>query len=122
MFSQKFFMRCYTWNLTCNGIKDQALKERQDAVVEHLFKQSPQSWFKEYAYDTYMEYWDGSKKGYILQNTTFRISKKANILGPLAAVFGRQLEYKIATLNEWKEHRGNYPDKFIVEVSQTEFS
>ena len=37
-FTQKLFMRCLTWNLTNNDIKDFALRSRQDAVVIHVFQ------------------------------------------------------------------------------------
>ena len=47
-----------------------------------------------------MTFWDGSRKGYITQKTVYELSKKVNILGPIAAIFGRDLELRIATERE----------------------
>ena len=100
-FTQKLFMRCLTWNLGCNDIKDGALKERQDAVVIFLFREDPRGWFRKYPLDTYMEFWDGSCQGYVNQNMMFKLSKKVNILGPIAAIFGRDVELHISTHAGW---------------------
>ena len=110
--TQKLFMRCFTWNLTNNDIKEFLLRSRQDCLVTHVFGQYPPDWFKKYSQDTWIEFWDGSCQGYISQTTLYHLSKKVNILGPIAAVFGRDLEYKICT------HEGYYDDCIPAEAIQ----
>ena len=96
-FTQKLFMRCITWTLMNNDIKGQALQVRQDAVVGHLFRDDPKTWFRRYTQDTWMTRWDAQCQGYVSQRTLQEISKKVNILGPIAGVFGRDLEMELTT-------------------------
>ena len=90
-----------------------ALQMRQDAIVSHLFQEDPKSWFKMYGQDTYMPHWDGNYCGFVSKNTIFELSKKVNILGPLARVFRRDLELEVAT----HQGRFDYIPTRVIETS-----
>ena len=96
-FVQRLFMRCIQWTLICNDIKGYQLYERQDAIVFHLFDQEPTKWFSKYKDDTYMATWDGRWYGYVSMAKIQELAKRVNIFGPIAGVFGRDLEHRIVT-------------------------
>ena len=95
-------MQCMNWNYQCNDIAGDELQSRQDAIVRFIFHDEPREWFKTFNKSTYMTFWDGSTKGYVSQRTMWQLSKKVNILGPIAAIFGRDLELEIATAEQFQ--------------------
>ena len=96
-FVQKLFMRCIQWTLVCNDIIKEPLYERQDAIVIHLFGENPKAWFSKYKEDTYMSTWDGRYWGYVLKARIQDLAKRVNIFGPIAGIFGRDLEHDLVT-------------------------
>ena len=101
-FVQKLFMRCIQWTYVCNDIKDATLYERQDAIVNHLFKENPTEWFRKYAVETYMSTWDGRYWGYVSKSTIQELAKRVNVFGPIAGIFGRDLEYEVVSKSRYK--------------------
>ena len=62
--------------------------------------QDPTIFFKAMKDDTWIDYWDNMCGGFISQNTIHALSKKVGILGPTAAIFGRDFELFI--VSEWR--------------------
>ena len=59
---------------------------------------------------TYMSSWDGRFCGYVSKTTIQELAKRVNVFGPIAGIFGRDLEYEVAT------HKGRFnwiPTKVI---------
>ena len=96
-FVQKLFMRCIQWTLVCNDIIKEPLYERQDAIVIHLFKENPKVRFAKYKDDTYMSTWDGRCWGDVSKARIQDLAKRVNIFGPIAGIFGRDLEHDLVT-------------------------
>ena len=78
-----------------------ALYERQDAIVTHLFNENPTEWFRKYATETYMSTWDGRYWGYVSKSTIQELAKRVNVFGPIAGIFGRDLEYELVTKSRY---------------------
>ena len=60
-----------------------------------------------------MSTWDGQFWGYVSKATIQELGKRVNILGPLAGVFGRDLELEVAT----HQGRFNYIPTRTIETS-----
>ena len=95
--TQKLFIQCWNWIYAQNDINGNYFHQLQDAIVSQLFNQDPRSFFKTMKESTWIEYWDNTCGGFISQNTAHALSKKINILGPIAAIFGRDFELFIVT-------------------------
>ena len=95
--TQKLFMQCWNWIFACNKIQGNLFHEIQDEIVSRLFNQDPKTFFKQMNKNTWIKYWDETCEGYITQNTMHNLAKKINILGPIAAIFGRDFELYIAS-------------------------
>ena len=91
-FIQKLFMQCLTFIYGCNDIKGSYFHEIQDTIVTDLFNQDQRSFFDKINKNTWVHYWDDSCEGNISQNTAHYLSKKISIMGPTAAIFGREFE------------------------------
>ena len=57
-----------------------------------MFGSEPILWFRTFKADTWVLYWDNSHRGFVDYDTMVALSKKVGILGPTAAVFGREFE------------------------------
>ena len=77
-------MRCIQWTYVCNDIKNEALYERQDAIVTYLFNENPKEWFGRYADATYMATWDGRYWGYVSKAAIQELAKRVNVFGLIA--------------------------------------
>ena len=95
--TQKLFMQCWNWIYACNDIKGYYFHQIQDAIVSQLFNQDPRTFFKQTNKSTWIEYWDGTCDGYISQNTAHYLCQKINVLGPIAAICGRDFELFIVS-------------------------
>ena len=100
-FVQKLFMRCIQWTHVCNDIKSEARYERHDEIVIHLYNESPTEWFRKYATEAYTSTWDGPYWGYASKSTIQELAKRVNVFGPIAGIFGRDLEYELVTKNRY---------------------
>ena len=89
---QKLFIQCLTFIYGCNNIKGPYFHQVQDTIVTEIFNQNPRSFFDKINKNTWVQYWDGSCSGYISQNTAHYLSSRVNVMGPTAAIFGREFE------------------------------
>ena len=64
-------------------------------MVENIFKGSFSEFFKNKGKGTWCVSWDGKYEGYAGADTVFRLGKRAGIVGPLAAIVGRLVDYHI---------------------------
>ena len=89
---QKLFMQCLTFIYGCNNIKGSYFHEIQNTIVTELFDEDQRSFFDKINKNTWVQYWDNSYEGYISQTAAHYLSKKISVMGPTAAIFGRDFE------------------------------
>ena len=89
-FTQKLFMMCLTFIYSVNDIKGDYFREIGDAIVTGLFEDIPREFFKKRDQATWVSFLDES--GYLTQDTAHQLSKKINMIGPTAALFGQEFE------------------------------
>ena len=61
------------------------------------FAANRQLFFKAMKEDTWVKYWDGTKSGYVTDDTMYALSKMIRIFGPTAAVLGRDFDHYIVS-------------------------
>ena len=89
---QKIFMRCVNFVYKCNGVKGRYLEALQETIVSQLFRQNPRYYFNDEKKSPWVHYWDDSCQGEVSIFTIHSLVKQIGILGPIAAVFGRDFE------------------------------
>ena len=99
-FTQKLFMQCLTFIYTLHQVRGPYFHAIQNAIVRELFDQDPREFFGKINKDTWVQYWDGSYCGNVSQNTAHYLSSRINMVGPTAAIFGRNFE--LFMLEEYK--------------------
>ena len=85
-------MQCLTFIYTLNSIRGPYFKQIQDIIVRDIFGLDPKEFFPEMSKDTWVEYWDKSTEGYVSQKTLYHLSQRVNMMGPTAAIFGKDFE------------------------------
>ena len=85
-------MQCLTFIYTLNSVRGPYFHAIQNAIVQEIFNLDPRDFFPEMNKSTWVRYWDKSAEGYITQNTMYYLSKRVNIMGPTAAIFGKEFE------------------------------
>ena len=89
---QKIFMFCLNFIYGINKIQGRFFQAIQNTVVRELFDEDPKEFFANINRSTWVHFWDQKTSGYISQNTAYWISRRINIMGPTAAICGRDFE------------------------------
>ena len=89
---QKIFMMCLNFIYGLNKIQGSYFHAIQNTIVRELFDRDPKDFFHGMNKSTWVRFWNQETKGYISQNTAHWMSKRINIMGPTAAIFGRDFE------------------------------
>ena len=92
VFIQKLFIQCLTFIYGLNGVRGSYFHSIQNAIVREIFNLDPKEFFPEMNKSTWVEFWDKSCEGYVTQNTLHFLSKRVNMMGPTAAIFGKDFE------------------------------
>ena len=98
--TQKLFIQCLSFVYGLHQIRGAYFHAIQNAIVRELFDQDPREFFGQVNRDTWVQYWDGSFGGNLSQNTTHYLSSRINMMGPTAAIFGR--DFELFMLEEYK--------------------
>ena len=91
-FTQRLFIQCLSFIYELNQVRGSYFHAIQNAIVREIFNLDPKEFFPEMSKDTWVQYWDKSAEGYVTQNTLFHLSKRVNMMGPTAAIFGKDFE------------------------------
>ena len=90
--AQKLFIQCLNFIYGLNGIRGAYFHAIQNAIVRELFDLEPKDFFAEINKDTWVHFWDQRAEGFITQNTAHYLAKRINMMGPTAAIFGKDFE------------------------------
>ena len=80
-------------DLSATRIEGAVYYDLQDTFVRYVFATEPTSWFtKKFSTDTWVLWWDNSHRGFVDYDTMVALNKRIGVLGPTAAIFGREFE------------------------------
>ena len=97
VFVSKLFYHVVTWIWINSDFKEHELRQHQDAVIKNVFNEDISRFVSELREDTWMQRWDNSKEGYLSDHRCQQLATKTGIFGPIAGVFGRHLELRLAS-------------------------
>ena len=72
-------------------------QENQRFVVQEIFKSDFEDFVSNKSRDTWCNTWDGAKEAYISADTIYHMARRIGIIGPLATLMGRLVDYHIST-------------------------
>ena len=91
-FVQKLFIQCLNFVYAVNNVQGAYFHAIQNSIVRELFDLDPKDFFMGINKPTWVRFWDQRCQGYISQNTAHYLTKRINVMGPTAAIFGKDFE------------------------------
>ena len=99
-FAQKLFYKVCAFIWTVNGVpKGREMQQYQDAVIEDVFHwRDKMDFVRKEKEPTEVSTWDGQTYGYISHSYLEKLATQISCLGPIAGLFGRDVEQEIMAL------------------------